>query len=151
MIECKLTKHSDCSDKNLGTKHLGTKPVSQHVQEVDEIKQVMHTSKQHTSSSATGLRESCWQHHSSPAEPAAGGDEHGQEEQHPLDQHLTKYKNTTVLAHSIETHLNTTSKAIDSPLEAEEGGKVEQTLTRRRRAGTRSSLGEEGQAPGAKP
>jgi hypothetical protein len=48
------------------------------------------------------------------------------------------------------TPFDTPNQGIES-LEAEEGGKVEQPLTRRRREGTRSLPGGEGKAPGAEP
>jgi hypothetical protein len=77
------------------------------------------------------------------SEAAAGVDQLGQELAALIRQAQHQHKRT----HSSFTSPNIiqqTNQGIES-LEAEEGGKVEQPLTRRRRAGTRSLPGGEGQ------
>jgi hypothetical protein len=72
----------------------------------------------------------------------------GRERTQSFSQKQSNQENTKFSQH--HTTSNKPNPGIES-LEAEEGGKVEQSLIRRRRAGTRSLPGGEGQAPGAEP
>jgi hypothetical protein len=68
---------------------------------------------------------SCWQHHNNPAEPAAGGDEHGQGVQHSLNQHLTITRTLLFLRTARKTHLNTIQQSHGLEPEAQDASQEE--------------------------